>query len=76
MDADSDGRLTVDNLIATLRAKLPAAEVDYAVEDALVEAGYAGGRLTRAVVPCQGRAGAAGRVWRRRGAGDLQAVCP
>lgn len=41
MDADSDGRLTVDNLIATLRAKLPAAEVDYAVEDALVEAGYA-----------------------------------
>ncbi len=47
LDADSDGRLTVDSLIATLRAKLPAAEVDYAVEDALVEAGYAGA-LSRA----------------------------
>ena len=41
LDADADGRLTVDALIGTLRAKLPAAEVDYAVEDALVEAGYA-----------------------------------
>lgn len=41
LDADSDGRLSVETLIATLRDKLPATEVDYAVEDALVEAGYA-----------------------------------
>lgn len=46
LDGDSDGRLSVEALIGTLRAKLPAAEVDYAVEDALVEAGYAGGWLT------------------------------
>lgn len=32
----------METLIGTLRDKLPAAEVDYAVEDALVEAGYAG----------------------------------
>ena len=43
LDANSDGRLSVETLIATLRDKLPATEVDYAVEDALVEAGYAGG---------------------------------
>lgn len=43
LDADSDGRLSVETLIGTLRDKLPATEVDYAVEDALVEAGYAGG---------------------------------
>lgn len=43
--ADADGRLRVEALIGALRGKLPAAEVDYAVEDALVEAGYAGGRL-------------------------------
>ncbi|KAL4853803.1 Calcium-dependent protein kinase 34 [Chlorella vulgaris] len=41
LDSDSDGRLSVESLIGTLRRKLPAAEVDYAVEDALVEAGYA-----------------------------------
>ena len=29
--------------MATLRDKLPAQEVDYAVEDALLEAGYTGG---------------------------------
>jgi hypothetical protein len=42
LDADSDGRLSVESLIGALRDKLPAAEVDYAVEDALLEAGYAG----------------------------------
>lgn len=41
LDSNSDGRLKVESLLGTLRAKLPAAEVDYAVEDALVEAGYA-----------------------------------
>lgn len=38
-----NGRLPVEALIGALRGKLPAAEVDYAVEDALLEAGYAGG---------------------------------
>ncbi|GAB4813440.1 hypothetical protein N2152v2_000486 [Parachlorella kessleri] len=41
LDANSDGRLSLDAVLATLRSKLPADEVDYAVEDALVEAGYA-----------------------------------
>jgi serine/threonine protein kinase/Ca2+-binding EF-hand superfamily protein len=42
LDVNSDGRLSVDKLMTKLREKLPAAEVDYAVEDALIEAGQAG----------------------------------
>ena len=42
LDADRDGRINADQLLAVLKSKLPAAEVDYAVERALVEAGYAG----------------------------------
>ncbi|PSC74049.1 Calcium-dependent kinase 29 [Micractinium conductrix] len=38
--AAASGKLSVDALMATLRDKLPAQEVDYAVEDALLEAGY------------------------------------
>ncbi len=40
--SNSGGRLRLDAVLSTLRSKLPADEVDYAVEDALVEAGYAG----------------------------------
>ena len=36
------GTLKLDAILGALRSKLPADEVDYAVEDALVEAGYAG----------------------------------
>ncbi|CAK0783368.1 hypothetical protein CVIRNUC_006567 [Coccomyxa viridis] len=39
LDAQSNG-LTMDRLMCVLREKLPAAEVEYAVEDALVDAGY------------------------------------
>lgn len=38
---DANG-LTIQRLMSVLREKLPAAEVDYAVEDALVDAGYKG----------------------------------
>lgn len=67
LDSDSDGRLSVEALIGTLRRKLPAAEVDYAVEDALVEAGYAGGCW---VGGCRegGRGGWAVRFWASKGA--------
>ena len=41
LDRASAGRLSVDDLVAALRAKLPPAEVDFAVEDALLEAGQA-----------------------------------
>ena len=41
LDAQSNG-LTMDRLMCVLREKLPAAEVEYAVEDALVDAGYKG----------------------------------
>jgi len=34
--------LTIQRLMTVLRNKLPAAEVEYAVEDALVDAGYKG----------------------------------
>ena len=36
-----DGSVATGSLVSALRAKLPAAEVEYAVEDALVEAGLA-----------------------------------
>ena len=41
LDSQSDG-LTMERLMRVLREKLPAAEVEYAVEDALVDAGYKG----------------------------------
>ena len=41
LDGGSTG-LTTTKLMQVLRAKLPSAEVDYAVEDALVDAGYKG----------------------------------
>lgn len=41
LGSDEEGRLRLDAVLGTLRAKLPADEVDYAVEDVLVEAGYA-----------------------------------
>ena len=41
LDAQSNG-LTMDRLMCVLSEKLPAAEVEYAVEDALVDAGYKG----------------------------------
>ncbi|BDA49651.1 probable calcium-dependent protein kinase 17 at N-terminal half [Coccomyxa sp. Obi] len=37
---DGANGLTIQRLMTVLREKLPAAEVEYAVEDALVEAGY------------------------------------
>ncbi|KAK9904983.1 hypothetical protein WJX75_007021 [Coccomyxa subellipsoidea] len=37
---DGANGLTIQRLMTVLREKLPAAEVDYAVEDALVDAGY------------------------------------
>lgn len=36
--------MDADALLSVLRSKLPAAEVDYAVEHAMVEAGHAGAR--------------------------------
>ena len=39
---DGANGLTIQRLMTVLREKLPAAEVDYAVEDALVDAGYKG----------------------------------
>ncbi|KAL6784975.1 hypothetical protein ACKKBG_A01905 [Auxenochlorella protothecoides x Auxenochlorella symbiontica] len=41
LDTDKDGRVDADALLSVLRSKLPAAEVDYAVEHAMVEAGHA-----------------------------------
>lgn len=41
LDSQSNG-LTMERLMCVLREKLPAAEVEYAVEDALVDAGYKG----------------------------------
>jgi len=41
LDAESKGKLSSDDLVKNLRKKLPSAEVDWAVEDALMEAGYA-----------------------------------
>lgn len=45
LDGTSNG-LTTSKLMEVLRAKLPAPEIDYAVEDALVDAGYKGANLT------------------------------
>lgn len=42
----SGGRISSAALTSIIRDKLPSAEVEYAVEDALVEAGYAGGACT------------------------------
>ncbi|CAL5220717.1 g2773 [Coccomyxa viridis] len=39
LDSQSNG-LTMERLMCVLREKLPAAEIEYAVEDALVDAGY------------------------------------
>ena len=39
LDINSDGKLSSQDLVASLRAKLPADEVDFAVEDALLDAG-------------------------------------
>lgn len=41
LDSKSNG-LTMERLMRVLREKLPAAEVEYAMEDALVDAGYKG----------------------------------
>ena len=45
LEGGTAGRMPTEKLIATLRDKLPAAEVDYALEDALLEAGYASAPL-------------------------------
>ena len=42
LERDSAGRVTSTSLLEGLRSRLPAAEIEYAVEDALIEAGYAG----------------------------------
>jgi Ca2+-binding EF-hand superfamily protein len=39
LDSNSDGKLTAEDIIAKLRDKLPAEEVDFAVEDAFLAAG-------------------------------------
>ena len=41
LEGHSGGTVTAEALVLTLRNKLPGAEVDYALEDALLEAGYA-----------------------------------
>lgn len=41
LDVNKDGRLGTRDLIAMLKDKLPASEVEWALEDALVESGYA-----------------------------------
>ena len=40
LELSSDGTVTAEALVSTLRNKLPADQVDYALEDALLEAGY------------------------------------
>ena len=42
LEGDSQGKVSSAALINLVREKVPSSEVDYAVEDALVEAGYAG----------------------------------
>lgn len=39
----------MERLMCVLREKLPAAEIEYAVEDALVDAGYKGSPLASSV---------------------------
>jgi hypothetical protein len=41
-ERDSGGKISSAALTNLIRQKVPSAEVEYAVEDALVEAGYAG----------------------------------
>ena len=41
-ETESGGKISPAALTSIIRQKLPSAEVEYAVEDALVEAGYAG----------------------------------
>ena len=50
LDSQSNG-LTMERLMCVLREKLPAAEIEYAVEDALVDAGYKGGPITPPTPP-------------------------
>ena len=45
LDSDSQGKVSSAALLNLVREKVPSSEVDYAVEDALVEAGYAGTSL-------------------------------
>ena len=42
LNKDAQDSSTVNDFLDNLRAKLPAAEVEYALEDALVDAGYKG----------------------------------
>ena len=42
IDGSSSGRFRSGNLLRALRAKLPEPEINYALEDALIELGYAG----------------------------------
>ena len=42
LDADTNGRISAADLMRMLGSKLPEHEVEYAVEDALLDAGYAG----------------------------------
>lgn len=41
LDTDQDGKLSSRQLVEMLRSKLPAHEVDWALEDMMIEAGYA-----------------------------------
>lgn len=41
LDTDRNGQISTRSLVELLRDKLPASEVEWALEDALVEAGYA-----------------------------------
>lgn len=41
LDKDNNGLLSAEGLVSSLRAKLPEDQVDFALEDAMVEAGYA-----------------------------------
>ena len=41
-ETETGGKISSAALTSIIRQKLPSAEVEYAVEDALVEAGYAG----------------------------------
>ena len=54
LDADTNGRISAADLMRMLGSKLPEHEVEYAVEDALVDAGYAG-RLHTALKCLRGK---------------------
>lgn len=55
LEGGLEGRLSSEKLMNLLRAKLPAAEVDYALEDALLEAGYASMPHACRMTSCLGR---------------------